>query len=54
MLRHWKSTIAGVVLGGIQAVVAVSDWDLLSTRQLCLRFSVAAASVLLGILAKDS
>jgi hypothetical protein len=52
-MQHWKTTIAGILLGGVQAILAVSDFHTLTWQQLVLRFGLAAASVALGILAKD-
>jgi hypothetical protein len=52
-MTHWRTTIAGILLGGVQAVLAVNDYQALPWTQLALRFGLAAASVALGFLAKD-
>ena len=53
-MKHWRTTLSGALLGGIHAVVAVVNYHELSNNQLILLFAMGAASVILGVLAKDS
>jgi len=53
-MKHWRTTLSGVILGGVHAVTAVVNYHDLSRNQLGLLFAMGAASVILGVLAKDS
>lgn len=52
-MKHWRTTIAGILLGGVQAILAVSDYHTLTGQELALRFGLAVASAVLGLLAHD-
>lgn len=53
MFSNWKTTLAGAVGAGLQAVAALADWDKLPASSLAIRFALAALTFISLALAHD-
>lgn len=51
--KHWRTTLAGTLIGATEAVRAVADFSSLSPKEVAVRFVTAAAIIGLGIAARD-
>lgn len=53
LLGHYKSTIGGAVLAGLQVLAAMEHLDSAGPRELALRFGIAVLTFIFGLWAHD-